>query len=217
MSDGPRAPSSDVLSAALPDSEKEKTLVSRERLKWRQRHSDRGHTVKVIERPSPPYDECSCGDTYWPSTEPVVSNGLVNRDAVIDSVYWLLTDAREADAESGHDQRENWRLSHVDLVARWLGIIVSPEAGEAQGADAVPTLPDAENREILDLQLRLQRVVDGHKALQVRFTRLQEAAQQLVSAIADYTSMGLGNGVDNALDKLAALLAIESESQSTKK
>ena len=209
----PRATPSDVLSAALPDSEKEKTLVSRERLKWRQRHSDRGHTVKVIERPSPPYDECSCGDTYWPSTEPVVSNGLVNRGAVIDSVYWLLTDAREADAESGHDQRENWRLSHVDLVARWLGIIVSPEAGEAQGADAVPPLPDAENREILDLQLRLQRVVDGHKALQLRFTRLQEAAQQLRELILHPALGSWTYSRSKEFLALSALLAIESEPQ----
>lgn len=44
-------------------------------------------------------------------------------DMVLDSVRWLLKDAKEADKESGHEQRENWRLSHIDLVARWFGVI----------------------------------------------------------------------------------------------
>lgn len=58
---------------------------------------------------------------------------------VRESVRWLLTDAREADAASGHEQRENWRLSHIDLVARWFGVAGLPSVGEAGSASAIPT------------------------------------------------------------------------------
>lgn len=34
----------------------------------------------------------------------------------------LLREATRADAESGHDQLENWRLSHVATVAAFFGI-----------------------------------------------------------------------------------------------
>jgi hypothetical protein len=69
------------------------------------------------------------------------------REMVKASVAVLLDDARRADAESGHDQRENWRFSHIDLIARWFGVAGLPAAREAQASGSVSTVSDGESKE----------------------------------------------------------------------
>ena len=47
---------------------------------------------------------------------------------VLSSVRMLLDDAREADRESGHEQRENWRFGHLDVIARWFNVAMTPQS-----------------------------------------------------------------------------------------
>lgn len=80
------------------------------------------------------HEELSYRDVRDDGGLPEASFSAQKHDITLASVKALLRDAIDADAESGHEQRENWRLSHIDLIARWFGVGVTQNSNnDAKG------------------------------------------------------------------------------------
>lgn len=72
---------------------------------------------------------------------------------IMNSIEMLLSDALLADSETEHDQRENWRLSHIASLAVYLGVDlqnaragkIPPFRAAAEGRDTPPPEEDRDS------------------------------------------------------------------------
>lgn len=61
-----------------------------------------------------------------PTSEVASASRTVPWHIVENSVEMLLEDAKDADRDSGHDQRENWRYGHAYTIAHWFKSLSDP-------------------------------------------------------------------------------------------